>query len=78
MGGFAANLDAVRGARISETQRIQLARQLILPLALVDDHVGHSVEGGAARHAQPAPFFAFQVQLEQPFLSKDQREPGVG
>ena len=64
-------------ACISEAQRIELSRQIILPLALVEHRVGHGVEGGAARNAQSAPVGAFQVQLEQPLLSKDQREPGV-
>ena len=36
MGGFATNLDAILGACISEAQFIELSRQIILPLALVE------------------------------------------
>ena len=77
MGGFAVNLDAVFFACVGEAQRIELFRQVILPLALVEHRVGHGVEGGAARKAQSAPVGACQVQLEQPLLSKDQREPRI-
>ena len=78
MGGSALDFDPILVPLVFEAQLVELVRQIILPLAVIENRIGHRVEGRTAAKPDPALVAAFQLQLEQSLFSIGHREPGIG
>ncbi len=67
MGSPALDFDPIFVPLVFETQLVELIRQVILPLAVIEDHIGHGVEGRPAAEPDAALVAAFQLSWSSPF-----------